>query len=167
MIEIRPYVHFDGMPTFRNTEILSFYEQMEKDGTAETVFWDETINSKHEFLQHVKSHGALLLVALMDSVPVGICWLNGFECGMARLHFCIFSIGWKNSLEIGKALVQKAININKDINMLIGFVPESNKKAIGFCLKCGAKHLGSFPRGSRNSKNGDFSMPTAVLYYLK
>lgn len=165
MITIRPYVHCDGIPTMRDSSIVGLYDLMERDGTAETVFFDGMIKNGQDFLNYIKSPGVVLLVANSKDTPVGCGWLNGFESNTARAHFCLFSEGWGgNSVNIGKKMVEKAISIF-GLDMLIGMIPSINERAINFSLACGAKLAGEFPFGSVDASGKSYR--TTILYYVR
>lgn len=168
MIKIRPYAVIDGVPNMRDSDLGALYEKMVSDGTASTVFYSGDVKSAQEFIALMKR--SILIVAYDDSGPVGIGWLNCIENRTARAHFCIFSQAWGNSVEIGKQIVEYAINLKSDsgflFDMFIGNTPAAYVSAIAWAQKCGAKHLGVLPYGSWIESIGK-SCPTAVLYYVR
>jgi len=166
MIEIMPYVKFDGIPTFRDSDIKSLYETMEKDGTASIVFFDDGIKSSHDFLEFMNTPGIMLFVARKDNVPIGCGWLSHFENRTARAHFCVFKDGWgEGSVIIGRKMVEGAMEAFSDIDMLIGMLPTINTKAIDFAIRCGAQLVGEFPFGTIDGFGNSY--PTSILYYVR
>lgn len=165
MTKVLPYTHFDGMPTFRDSEIEALFALMVRDNTVETVFYDQSIKTGSDFIRFVKSPGVVLFVAQDEFKPVGCGWVNGFECQTARAHFCLFSEVWgNNSVSVGKKLVQTAIATLR-LKMLIGYIPSYNVTAIKFGQKCGAKIATELPHGGID-KSGK-SCPITILYYVR
>ena len=158
-MNITPYMHYDGIPTFRDSFIESLYDKMVRDGTDKTVFYGGDVLSRRDFLNKMKSVGTVLIVAVEDNTSLACGWINGFECNIARVHFCLFSEVWgERSIEIGKEMIEKALSLT-GCDMLTGMIPEKNKRAIDFSIKCGAKLMGILPYGSTG--------PTAFLYYVR
>jgi hypothetical protein len=163
---IRPYIKFDGIPTFRDSEITDLYRTMLEEGTADTVFCDGSVRCADDFLRQMKDDGNILLVALSKDIPIGIGWLNCFEKRTARAHFCMFSEGREIGFEnIGRTLIEKAFSVN-DLDMLIGMIPATNEAAIKFSQKCGAVLVGYFPSGSYDIWENKY-IGTAILYYQR
>lgn len=166
MITIRPYVRCDGIPTFRDSELVALYNLMVRDCTEKTLFPGQSVKSGSDFVMMAKSKNVMLFVALDGNNYAGFGYLNGFENGMARAHFCIFSEYWgAQSVEVGREMVEKAIQ-STGLDMLVGLIPSSNRRAILFSQKCGARLMpGMFPYGSVDDDGKPCS--TAILYYMR
>ena len=79
MIHIMPYTVIDGIPSMKDSVVMSFYDQMVKDGTADVVFCDGKINDRKQFLANVKSNQTIFIIAVLEGDPVGLAWINRIE----------------------------------------------------------------------------------------
>jgi len=169
-VDVIPYTLIDGIPTFRDSEIVGFYTRMEKEGTASTVFSDGIINNARDFLAVMKSNLNMLYVIFVDDEQSGVFWLNRFEARFARMHWCLFSNQrGKDSIGIGVEVLRIIMNWkDRDgkylYDMLLGIVPSSNKIAIGYCKKCGGVIQGEIPNAAL--ENGK-SVSGTVIYYRR
>ena len=170
-IELVFYCEIDGIRTFRDSEIMALYARMVKEGTADTVFVDGTINSADEWLQAMKSEGNNLYVIYVEDEIAGVVWLNRLELKKARLHFCLFTLeSERDSVEIGKEVVRYFMSMGVEddylFDLLYGIVPESNKKAIEYVKQVGAVHIGTMPHGLWNKITGK-TEAAAILCYTR
>ena len=169
-IEVIPYLEFDGIRTFRDSDIMELYTRMEKDGTAPTVFSDGAINNADEFLAIMKNGNNMLYVIFVDGERSGVIWLNRFEARFARCHWCLFSNQWgEHSVEIGRYTLQtiirdKAPDGSYFQDMLMGIIPSSNKRAIEYCEKCGGTIQGEIPFAALSEGK---SVSGTVIYYTR
>ncbi len=151
-----PYTKVDGQRNFKDSEIMSLYDRMVSEGTADTVFQDGSINNSWDFLNEMKCRSQFYV--LVDSDPVAIVWLNRFEGRTARLHFCFFQKIWgEQSIEAGRFICRELLSYqNKDgryfLDSLIGRIPASNTLAINFFKKVGVQFVGEIPEGHLNAK---------------
>ena len=162
-----PYLRYDGMPTMRDSEIISCYELMQRDVTADIVFYDGSIDTAHGFLAFVKSDGRHFYVVCEDdrSMKLGCGWLDTVRHRTANTHFTLFAEAFgKRSVEVGSYFVSKVFEIS-GLMMLIGYTPSFNKRAIDFAVRCGASVVGEMPHGSV-LRTGE-SVPTTILYYAR
>ena len=165
MIEIRPYVRFDGIPTFRDSEIQKLFDLMERDGTDRVVFFDGSVRSAAAFTDFISQPGVILFIAMDGNIPAGFGYLTDFANRIARAHFCIFSEYWGDqSVVIGRLLLSRAMSIT-GLDMLLGHVPAVNQKAIDFAVRCGAQIVGTLPFGSVDADGKNH--PTAVIFYVR
>jgi RimJ/RimL family protein N-acetyltransferase len=167
MIQVVPYTCFDGIPTFRDSEIMELYHRIIRDGSG-YMFQDGQIKDERDFLRAMKS--ALVGIAMDGVTPAGIIWLNRLEHKSARLHFVIFREYWGKggSEKVGKPLCRYMLTIPEGdgylIDMMWGFVPTENEFAIRYSKKCGAVEVGELPLGLWDDrvKKG---VP-AVIFYM-
>lgn len=171
-IKLIPYCTIDGLWTFKDSQVIAFFNRMVQDGTAETVFYSGEITTGEAFLREMKSPRSFLYVAFSDGIPAGLTWVNGFEGKSARNHFCVFSDFWGQSLELGKAGMKFLTHLKTGngpylFDVLIGRIPEWNTHAIDFAIKCGCKRLSdSLPNAIWNAKTKR-SEPAVIIYYTR
>jgi hypothetical protein len=167
-VKIIQYGHIDGIPTFRDSSIMGLYDRMEKDQTDKIVFHDGSIRNRDEFLSLMKR--SVLAVAMIGETPLGFGWLTDIYMKRAQAHFCMFSEVWGHAVEIGIALVEYLSEIQYQgdylTNVLIGYVPSSNKAAIKFAQLCGGKVLGEIPQAAYFEDKGK-SEPATIVYYQR
>ncbi|MBC2712860.1 MAG: hypothetical protein HGJ94_18280 [Desulfosarcina sp.] len=168
---ILPYTHIDGIPTFKDSDLASFYDQMVDDGTADSVFSDGTILSGDDFVRAMKDHGTVLVVIHSDGKPAGIAWINRIDETQRRawIHFALFSNGWgAGSVALGRKMAGYFLDIKRDgapvFEYFIGICPSSNQLAINFMLRCGGGIVGEIPMGCWNHAQ-QRSFPGTMIYY--
>lgn len=156
-IEMIPYTEVDGVRTATDSRIKEMFERTVKDGLDKIVFYEATIRTADEFLQAMKFGDVLFYFLAVDGRTVGYTWLNRFENHTARQHFCVFKEHWGRSLDLGRFVLDKLIHLkDRDGNflfdLLTGFVPAWNKRAVDFSLKCGGKTHGAVPNAIWNNE---------------
>lgn len=149
-IKVIPYMRIDGVPNFRDSQIMEFYDRMEADGTLDHVTCRKQVMSRETWANVVLN--SVLLVAFRDGRAVGIAIINGFEGTFARGHFCLFSEAWgKGSVEIGKALLDASFKLEdcdgEPISGFLALLPSANRQAVEFLIKCGGVFIGEMPFG--------------------
>ena len=167
-LKIIPYITIDGIPTFKDSDIISFYDRMVKDGTADDVFQDGSIRSAENFLDAMKGPNNFLIVAHWQGEPAGVMLANRFQGRFAQNHFCAFSEFWGNRdiiLQCGRYGSLYMLD-NLGLDMLMGLVPASNQRAIAAVVASGGKIIGELPKGSFNVRTGK-SEPTVILSYTR
>lgn len=155
-MKLIPYSEIDGQRNFKDSEIMSLYDRMVSEGTAETVFSDGTIQNREQFLFEMKSDRSQLYL-LIEEEPVAVVWLNRFEGKTARFHFCAFSKIWgKKTIEAGQFICSEILNYKIGekyiFDALLGRIPVSNKIAVDFLKRMGAVLVGDIPYGHWNDK---------------
>lgn len=165
-MKLIPYIEIDGQRNRKDSYIKRLYEQMVEDGTVNSVFSDGQINNADQFLHAMKTSCKLSIV--VEEEPIAIVWLNRFEGKTARLHFCFFKKAWgARSVEIGRFIVSQLLDYSYEkeyiYDSLIGYIPVSNKPAIGFFKKLGVKFVGELPEGHWNHFKQQ-SEPALVVY---
>lgn len=143
-----PYTEVDGIPMFKDSQIMNLFDRMEKDGTVETVFFNGCVKTREGFLSYMKSKSILLFVFMVDYTPVGFTWLNNIQDRSAQQHLCMFKEFWGRSLDVGIPMLRQVIEMkdNNDeyiFDLLTTIVPAWNKKVINFLHKIGAIRFGS------------------------
>jgi len=171
-LKIIPYTELDGIRSFRDSEIMSFYDRMVSDEIADLVFLEGTVKSREDFLR-IMRYGNNLLYALYNGEELcGLTWLNRFEHRSARLHFCFFGNAWgKLSRDLAKYALRKLIALqdtegNYLWDVFIGLIPSFNKQAINFALDCGGVLVGEIPNAIWNDITKECEHGT-YLYYVR
>ena len=164
------YAERDGIRTASNSDIKLLFRRTVADGLDKIVFYEGTIRTEDDFLRMAR--GDVLFYILMDGVKtVGYMWLNRFENHTARQHYCVFKEYWGRSLDIGKWVLHEILH-KKDnagnyiFDLLTGFVPVWNQKAINFSLKCGGKTYGVIPNSIFNGETMQ-SEDAVFIYYTR
>jgi len=169
-IKIMPYCEIDGIRTFRDSEILEFYDRMVKARLAETVFSDGQIDNREDWLRAMKNPENFLYAVYVGKDVVFLVWLNRVEIRKAQFHYCGFFKGWRiGSVKIGKQFLNILMNKrdssgNYLFDVLTGLTPSSNKPAIEYMQECGWKIIGELPLGAWNNKKQ--KSESAVMSYF-
>lgn len=149
---IVPYMHIDGVPTFRDSSIMEMFDKMERDGTVDSVFFDGSVRTREEFLRRMRQPGIQLYgVFVKDSdVPVGFIWMEMFGKRTARGHFCAFSEYWGDAYKIGHEILVILLSMrdsdgNYVLDAIYGFTPKDNTLALGALEAAGFKVAGTLP----------------------
>jgi hypothetical protein len=136
---------------------------------AEVVFWGGGITNTHEFLKFMKEdkNFPLLVIDVVSLVPVMVAWLNGIEMNHAIGHFCSLE---KYDPEMAKTIIEFWKNLEKPdhskmFNVLLGFIPETNDKAIKNAIRIGFTNLGTIPGMCSMAYNNNIIVGASVLYY--
>lgn len=170
-ISIRPYTEIDGIRTYSDSEIKELFERTVRDGLDRIVFYEGTVQTAEQFLNIMKSGSVLFYALMSDGEIIGYTWLNRFENHTARMHFCVFQEYWGKTLDIGKFVLDKIMHM-KDLegnyiwDLLTGFVPAWNKRAINFALKCGGQSHGKIPNAIWNQEKQQ-SEDAVFIYYTR
>lgn len=146
-IEIIPYTVVDGIPLFRDSQILALIDRSERDGTLSAIFYGDSKYTKHDFLSKVKHSGLCeLYVATCDGEPAGFVLVDNIRYRHGHGHFCVFSEYWGKEVltEISHAMLRYLF---RWYSVLIGIVPVDNERAIRFSERTlGMKMLTVIPR---------------------
>lgn len=138
---ILPYVQVDGVPTFRDSEILALYDRVFKDEIDHLVFHDGGVQSREHFLELVKT-GKCHLYVPMDAKgqPMGMVWINRLEMTSCHVHFVFFRRYWGTELivDVGKAITHDLL---QSFPVLLGRIPWWNDHAQVYAQKCGWREI--------------------------
>jgi hypothetical protein len=149
--QVWPYAQLSDGEWSIPEDILAYtWSELYEHGKVEKVFWAGGVRSFSEFVKFLRlpENHPLFLVEETGGLPVAICWLNGVEGNHALAHFCVLgpfevSMGHK-VLEYWGSF--KNGNGRKVVEVLLGFIPETNIPAIKTVQKIGFKVLGTIPK---------------------
>lgn len=170
MVSILPYTKMDGIRTVTDSEMKALFVRTVKEDLSDIVFYEGTIKTPEEFLAMSKTPGTLFHLLKGGSATVGYMWLNRFENRTARLHFCMFREYWSGAVFLGRYVLNALLCMKtKDgehlFDLLTGFIPTWNKRAIDFVLACGGETHGAIPNSIYNDKTG--KSESAVFLYCR
>lgn len=165
--KILPYVHLDGVPTLRDSDLLGLYDRMDREGLAGSCYQEGRLH----WLEEMKSRRSLLYVCMGDDGPMGMVWLNAFRGRYAHSHLVIFRAyhGRANILTARWAI--QTVLRSRDAHGeylwdgFVGMTPETNRLAVAFALRCGFRKVGVVPFGAYDFRQNK-SVP-AVLTVLE
>lgn len=169
--DVIPYIEIDGIRTFPDSDILSIYDRIIDEG-KEYIFKDGTILSRVMFLEIMKDGRTALYIIYYEEKLLGIIWLNRFEGRLARVHWCIFDgFSAKQKIQAGRYASEQIMEMkdakgNYVFDLLLGYMPTTNNKAIQFTCLCGGIIGGTIPNLIWDSKEGK-SEPGVISYYSR
>lgn len=168
---IVPYMYIDGVPTFKNSDIMKLFDRMKSDGTLSITFFDGVIRTRKQFLSYMRQLGIYLYVCYIkgDVNPMGFVWLSDFGHKTAHGHFCIFREYWHDAYHIGHEILVTLITMkdregNYVLDAIYGITPTSNKPAIRAITNAGMKIVGTLPYRAWNDSKG--KSEDAILSYF-
>jgi len=166
-----PYCKVDGIRTVSDSQIIELFKKTTDEGLDKIVFYEGTIKTDESFLQLAKSQGTFFYLLYKHKDLVGYTWLNRLENKTARQHYCVFKKYWGDSEALGKFTINTFLNQkDKDgvylLDLLTGYIPAWNERAIKFSLKCGGKTYGEIPNAIYNA-TAKQSEPAVFIYYTR
>ena len=133
---LRSYFIFDGIPSFRDSQLLTFYDRICAEGSLPAMNYEGKLSGAREFLAAVKSAFYFADVHFNDR-SVALVWLNRFENRRAHIHFCIWKCArGRQMLEFGPLILSALLDLRDRqhgeciLDCLWGVVPAVNRSAI-------------------------------------
>ena len=158
---LSPYCLNDGIPTIKDSDIMSLYDTMESEGLVDTVFYDGSVRDRETFAGVMKRN--FMCVVVEEKKPIAFFWLTDRNARRAQIHFCFFKEArGKRAVEVG-TFILNALSKAK-LDCLIGYIPAFNQPAIQFFKRLGVQFAGTIPNGIYNHKTGK-SEPCHVVYF--
>lgn len=164
--KIIPYVRSDGIPTFRDSDIMGFYDRMAQERTADVVFHDGSIQSREQFLGAMSGPNNFLIVVYWEDQVSAIMWANRFQDKWAQNHFCCFNNVWGNHKiihEMGRVACLYLLD-KLGLDCLFSMIPEKNKAALASAIGAGATVVGKVPYGAYNYKDNKSESAVFISY---
>lgn len=168
-MEIIPYTSVDGIRTFKDSFIKGLYNKIIEHGHGH-IFDNSRIDSANDFLYVMKTNSSLFILHL-NKEPAAIAWLNRVETKTARCHWCtVKDISTRDAIRLGKYFLRYIMSIKANneylLNVITGYTPISNIKAIRFAKLIGMTIVGRIPYLSWNEKKGK-SETCVISYYVR
>lgn len=131
--------------------VQDIYERMRREGTANRVFYDGSIQSTEAFEELIFRSGTLPFLVFLRGEPAAFIWVNGVEGRAGRGHFVLFRNAWgrEQSRCLGRFMFAWLLT-RKDadgylFDVIVGVTPASNALARKWVLECGAEQVGVLP----------------------
>lgn len=163
-----PYMSIDGIPTFKNSDIIKIFNWMKNDKTLQTVFYniDKEIVTDDFFVRFWKRKDIKMFVIFYESKIAGLIWIDRIINSTAMIHINTFKWTWGgNNVQIYINAIGEIFN-NYNVDVLIGQMPVTNKMAIRFSKNVGFKKSGIIPKSLYVHKL-DKKVDAYVSYALK
>jgi len=148
-MNIIPYVKSGGGYSMPDDVMRKIWRIMVHYGLDKTVFYTGNMN-EDKFLGFVKKESNVVHTIWEENGISMIAWLNGFGSNYAFGHFCCFPKTWgKNSVVLGRKCLEYWFSFKRGdesiLDVILGFTPANNKKAVGFLKKVGLTVMGTIP----------------------
>lgn len=131
--------------------VQDIYERIRREGTANRVFYDGSIQSAEAFVELIFQSGTLPFLVFLRGEPAAFIWVNGVEGRAGRGHFVLFRNAWgrEQSRCVGRFMFAWLLS-QKDadgylFDVIVGVTPASNVLARKWVLECGAEQVGVLP----------------------
>ncbi len=153
--KLLPYRLIDGIPTFRDSEIVQVYNWTKEDDLLQKVYYniDTSKISEDWFLQFWKRPDISVYVVLLNGKVGGWVWIDQIIDNSANIHLCIFKWTWGvSSIKMCRDGLLQLLNIKNKrtdrymVDILVGYTPVYNQLAVRFSKKVGFKKAGIIPK---------------------
>jgi hypothetical protein len=149
-MKLIPYVLNDGAYSLPDSAMLHIWATLEKHGLDKVLFYSGGMDAE-KFLRFMKVPQNVVHTIWEEDRIQMIAWINGFGVNHAFAHFCCFPETWgKNSVELGRNGIKYWFDFKKDdgtpvLDVIAGFTPAGNHKAVGYIKKVGMNIMGTIP----------------------
>ncbi len=170
-IEIIPYVFNDGVPTFRDSEVMDIWVEAVKERALDYLFLDMPDISVNNFLAFIKQPNINFFVVLIKNKPAVIIFLTEIQYTKAECHFFFFDgFRGQKAVEIGQYCLDFLINMPFDKNtymydLIVGITPVANFDACQFLSKVGMTIVGVIPNYLYNAHKNKSESVVYSYYY--
>ena len=157
--KIIPYVKDQtGQWSIPESLMSGIFNEMHRLKLDGTVFVNGTVVNHLQWIMFCQHQSNVVNIVGNEKQIEGVTWLNSFGYNYAFGHFCFFPSTWnKNSVDLGKQVLAYWFNDlrteNWALDVIMGQVPASNKRAIDYTKKIGMIELGTVP-GIRYQNQG-------------
>ena len=168
MIELLPYIEFNGTRTLSDDVLKEVFATIKREGTLATVFCDGKVSSPEDFIFTMKNPNNIVAFILLDGQIKGFAWLNGCSDNYAFAHFCFFKEVWGKAEAMGKAVLDywfKFPGVEGPLfDLILGLMPKFNQRAQKFVERLGFVRVGEIPK---MAVRGTDRVPSVVSYLLR
>lgn len=151
VIGVLPYVEIEGQRTVSDEFVRQIWRNMLKDRSAHIVFQAKEVKTEDEMIRYLKDPSNMVVFVFVDGEPAGVAWMNGIRGNYGNGHFCFLSKAWGHytesmAREILDYWFSLSLNGKPIFDVVIGKIPDWNRKAINFIKKLGFVELGVIPK---------------------
>jgi hypothetical protein len=149
---IVPYVRTDKGWSLDDDTMRFLWHKMGQQGLIGIVFNDGRIANAEQFLKMAQNKNTLLHTTWNDeNKPLLVAWLTDFGKNYAFGHFVFFKETWgRITREIGHQTIEYwwgfKENGNHIFDVILGYIPNTNKMAINFIKNMGFTIVGEIPK---------------------
>lgn len=150
---LREYVVHDGVPTFRNSELIALFQRAKDERLFPLVFYSVDPNVPADAILPMfrASSGRRLFVIHHHDRLAGWVWLDDFANTTARGHFCF--LRWiskeRRSLDLGRDVVRGLLQCRNrhgdELRVIRAEIPAFNRPGIAFLKGIGMQEVGRIP----------------------
>jgi len=133
---IKPYIKIDGVPSFKDSEIMALWSRSRQEGFADNLFFDIEGMNESLFFEIMQSDKCWLFVIYNDDKQLcGFSWLTDFRGSKANGHFALFKgFRGKEGVKLVTQTCRDILSIKNDggrylFDVIVGATPVSNKPA--------------------------------------
>ena len=152
----------DGSYTMPDDFLYAIWRQLVIDGNAHRVFYDGAVKTAEDFARYMKlpvNYPVFVMDAERQRV-VFAAWLNGVSENAAYAHF--FGLGRGSYQPEMSNMITEYWDKMNFFSVILGVLPEQNRKAIHVATDCGFQILGTVP--GLCLKAGGEVEPGTILY---
>jgi hypothetical protein len=148
--ELHPYILIDGIPTLRNSELVTVWNKMVDDGTTQQTFLDGSVQSAEDFLHEMKNPDSINMLLTHDGVLCGLVRLNQFRQYTAHCHVLkIGDLTGQDVVDSAKFTMNKLLHLRCSdrymFDVLYGLVSVKNKPMLALADSMGMVVMGIIP----------------------
>jgi hypothetical protein len=147
-----PYVEINGARVISDDVIHGFYDILDEEGSRDVVFGSPKYD-KEGFVKMLKSPRNLpvFIYDSEDQTALGLAWINGLARNHGFAHFAHLKIATvkRKTIQMGQAVMKYWFALGGDdpvIDVIVGNIPSSNKRAIRYVQRLGWTVLGEIPQ---------------------
>ncbi|WP_027185653.1 hypothetical protein [Desulfovibrio inopinatus] len=149
MITTHAYSIHDGIPSMRDSFVMTLYDRMIDERLYRSVFFDRSMSDRFAFLALAKRESTLFFVETIQNTPAGFFWLDRAGMRAWHIHFCIFREHWgETATAMGHEAFRVARHLREaigGIDVIVGIIPTWNRFARAYALRVGMQPTGTIP----------------------
>ena len=154
-------VPYDGKGNIPEHVFHWIWDRMKKEKLVDIVFSEGGVEDVYQFTE-LMMNKVWPFVAFEGAEPVALGWLTDINNGRGFGHLCLFKSGRNMKKEIGEQTLD--LWFKGGMELILGTVPNRNKKAINYVKHFGFTEVGEIPK--LFLINGEYE-PGTLLYKEK